>query len=87
MGFPGIISHLAMVLGFVLCAVVVAHMMRQRRSPSGTIAWLLVVVLIPYVGVPLYLMLGGRKMRRVAGRKRSIQLVGEIGRAARRERG
>jgi len=80
MGFYGIISHLSLVLGFLLAAVVIAQLMRQRRSPSGTIAWLLVIVLIPYVGVPLYLVLGGRKMRRVAGRKRSIQLAGGDGR-------
>jgi len=79
-GFSGINSHLAMVLGFLLALVVIAQLMRQRRSPSGTIAWLLVVVLIPYVGVPLFLMLGGRKLRRVAGRKRSIQLAGKEGR-------
>ena len=75
----GIISHLALVLGFLLAAVVIAQLIRQRRSPSGTVAWLLVVVLIPYVGVPLYLMLGGRKMRRVAGRKRNIELAGGDG--------
>ena len=67
-------SHLAVVLGFLLAALVIAHIIRQRRSPAGTIAWLLVVVLVPYIGVPLYLMLGGRKMRRAASRKANIKL-------------
>ena len=26
------------------------HLLRQRRSPSSTIAWLLVILLLPYVG-------------------------------------
>ena len=74
MKFYWIFSHLAIVLGFLLAALVIAHIIRQRRSPAGTIAWLLVVVLVPYIGVPLYLMLGGRKMRRAASRKANIKL-------------
>ncbi len=67
-------TDLALIIGFLLAVIVIAHILRHRRSPSGTIAWLLVVVLIPYVGVPLYLMLGGRKMKRVANSKATIQL-------------
>lgn len=74
MKFYWIFSHLAVVFGFLLASLVIAHIIRQRRSPAGTIAWLLVVVLVPYVGVPLYLMLGGRKMRRAANRKANIKL-------------
>jgi len=69
-----IFGHLLLILGFLLAAVIVAHVLRRGGSPSGTIAWLLVVVLIPYVGVPLYLILGERKMRRAAGRKAGIKL-------------
>jgi cardiolipin synthase len=32
-------------------------------------AWLLAIVLVPYVGVPLYFLIGGRKHRRLAARK------------------
>jgi len=71
-----ILTYLGPVLGFLLAVAVVAHVIRQKRSPSGTIAWLLVIVLLPYVGVPLYLMLGGRKMKRTAGRKSSLGLHG-----------
>jgi cardiolipin synthase len=49
-----------------------ASLLQQRRSPSSTIAWLLVILLAPYVGVPLYLIFGGRKVRRMAGRKARI---------------
>ena len=44
----------------MLALIFVAHLVRQKRSPTSTIAWLLVVLLLPYVGVPLYLMLGGQ---------------------------
>jgi len=40
----------------------------QRRAPGTTFAWLLAVVLIPYVGVPLYLVFGGRKLRQRGGK-------------------
>ncbi len=56
----------------MLALVLLADLLRQRRSPSSTIAWLLGILLLPYVGVPLYLMLGGRKMRRMARRKAPI---------------
>lgn len=59
-------------LGFVLALVFVAHLLHQKRSPTSTIAWLLVVLLLPYVGVPLYLMFGGRKMSRLASRKEKM---------------
>ncbi|MCK5113145.1 MAG: PLDc N-terminal domain-containing protein [Phycisphaerae bacterium] len=69
-----ILAHLAVVAGFLLAVVFAAHILRQKRSPSGTIAWLLVIVFIPYVGVPLYLMFGGRKLMRQARRKGFIGL-------------
>ncbi|MCI0401773.1 MAG: PLDc N-terminal domain-containing protein [Gammaproteobacteria bacterium] len=79
-----ILSHLAFTLGFLLAGLVIAQVVRQRRSSSGTIARLLVIVLLPYVGVPLYLMFGGRKLRRIADAKADIQLAtGSIRLAAR----
>ena len=59
-------------LGFLLALVLMAVLLRQRRSPSSTIAWLLVILLAPYIGVPLYIMLGGRKIKRMARRKEPI---------------
>jgi len=59
-------------LGFLLALLFLADVLRQRRSPSSTLAWLLAILLIPAVGVPLYLLLGGRKLRWMARRKRAI---------------
>jgi cardiolipin synthase len=72
--FFWVLSEIAVVAGFVFAAVAIAHMVRQRRSPQSALAWLLVMVLLPYVGVPLYLVLGGRKMRRIAITKGALQL-------------
>jgi cardiolipin synthase len=65
-------SELLTHLGFLLALVFLANLLRQKRSPSSTIAWLLVILLLPYVGVPLYVIFGGRKMNPMARRKTRI---------------
>jgi len=70
----GVFLHLATVVGFLLGTLLIAHFIRQRRPPSDSVAWLLLIVLIPYVGLPMYLLLGGRKLRAMALRKRRIEL-------------
>ena len=65
-------SELLTHLGFLLALVFLANLLKQKRSPSSTIAWLLVILLLPYVGVPLYVMFGGRKMNTMARRKSRI---------------
>lgn len=68
------LSHLVLLLGFLLAVPVIAQMIRQRRSSAASLAWLLVMVLEPYVGIPLYLALGGRKMRQLADSKATLTL-------------
>jgi cardiolipin synthase A/B len=54
-----------LVFGFVV------SLLKQRRPVGSAIAWLLAVVLIPYLGVPFYLVFGGRKLsRRASGKVR-----------------
>ena len=65
----GVLPHLLTVAGFLLAFFAIARLMSERRQPGNTFAWLLAIAFIPYVGVPLYLMLGGRKIRRLAARK------------------
>lgn len=65
-------SELLTHFGFLLALVFLANLLRQRRSPSSTIAWLLVILLAPYVGVPLYVIFGGRKMNPRARSKAQI---------------
>src|SRR3954465_14640430 len=57
------------IAGFILAFFLVARLMSEKRAPANTFAWLLIIVLVPWVGVPLYLLLGGRKLRRLAERK------------------
>lgn len=77
-----VLPELTALLGFLLALVFFAHLIRQKRSPSSTIAWLLAVVLVPYVGVPLYIMFGGRKLKRMAARKQRVYAPRRLKRAA-----
>ena len=52
---------LLVMLGLVIYATA-SHTLRQRRHPSAAIAWVISLVLIPYVALPLYLMFGRRKV-------------------------
>jgi cardiolipin synthase len=65
----GLLSDLLTIGGFGLALLLVARLMSQKKAPANTFAWLLVIVLLPYVGVPLYLIFGGRKLRQLAARK------------------
>ncbi len=74
-----ILQHLLTIGGFLLAVFLIARLMSEKRQPGNTMAWLLVIVLIPYVGVPLYLIFGGRKLRRLVARKSRLapqQLAG-----------
>ena len=51
------------VFTFLMTLIFVAVLLRSRRPPASTIAWLGAVILIPYIGVPLFLMFGVRKIR------------------------
>ena len=70
-----ILTHLATVVGSLLSILAIAQMLRQRRSPSSTAAWLLAIVAVPYLGVPLFLMFGGRKLRLRAEAKDDLDLA------------
>lgn len=67
-----VLQHLFIVLGFALAVLLIARLLREQRPPGNTIAWLLSILLIPYVGVPLYLLLGGRKIKKYQATKESL---------------
>ena len=62
MNFKWLLVHLLPSIGFILALAFLSHILRERRSPTSTLAWLMAIIFIPYLGVPLYLIFGGRKM-------------------------
>jgi cardiolipin synthase len=60
---PLTLHGLVMLLA-VLVYIVSSHVMRQRRQPAAAIAWMLFIVLLPYLALPAFLAFGTRKLAR-----------------------
>ncbi len=60
--FELISLHGLVVIAGLMIYVLVSHSMRQRRQPAAAIAWVIALALVPYVGLPLYLIFGTRKL-------------------------
>lgn len=58
------LEHATFVFVGLLVYVMVTRIRRQHRHPSAAIAWVLFIALVPYVGTPLFLMFGTRKLVR-----------------------
>lgn len=63
------LQHVASLVTFGLTLAFATRVLRSRRPAAGSTAWLLAIVLIPYLAIPLYLVLGDRQLRRAAGRR------------------
>jgi cardiolipin synthase A/B len=68
----GLLAHLAAIGGFLLALFLVGRLMSERRAPANTFAWGLLIVFVPWLGVPLYLLIGGRKLRRLVKAKSAL---------------
>ncbi|MFA5453728.1 MAG: phospholipase D-like domain-containing protein [Sulfurimonas sp.] len=67
------IYHVLLIFSGLLIVAILIHMLYHRRSPSAIIAWILSIILIPYLSVPLYLIIGLRK-RKNRYKKSSLKL-------------
>ena len=56
-----ILDILLVAVGLVIY-VGASHTLHQRRHPSAAIAWVLGILLVPYITLPLYLAFGTRKI-------------------------
>jgi cardiolipin synthase len=59
---PIVSHHILAVFTFAATLLLISILIRSRRPPANTIAWLIVIALAPYVGIPLFLVFGSRKM-------------------------
>lgn len=70
-----VLGHLLSVLGVVMALVLFRRVRLERRTPGATMAWVLGMVFLPYLAIPLYLLMGGRKVRKLMGRKLGLKLM------------
>lgn len=52
------------VAGYVFALFLIPRIILERRHPSATLAWMLGIALLPAAGVPLYFLIGVRRIRR-----------------------
>ncbi len=56
------LSHIFSILNFILTLLFVSYILRRSQKPPGsTLAWLLFVAVVPYLGIPIYVFLSRRK--------------------------
>ena len=55
--------HGLIIFGELLVIIVFIHMLYNRRSPASIIAWMLSMILLPYLSALLYLIFGSRKRK------------------------
>ncbi len=56
-----LLEHTLTILGFLLAIYFIWRVLNEHRRPGGAIAWILIIIFAPYIGVPLYFILGKRK--------------------------
>ncbi len=69
-----LLLHILPIFGFFLAMTLLVHQNRAQRSPASTVAWLLAILLVPYIGVPAYMIFGGRKIRQMTKNKANLDV-------------
>lgn len=62
------------IVTLLLTVGAIAHMLSTRKKPKSMIAWILVMLAFPYVGIPLYIIFSGRKIEKAIQRKGELKL-------------
>jgi cardiolipin synthase len=59
-----LLSHAYAVLTAAASVLIAVHLLSTKRSSQSLLAWLIALVFLPPIAIPLYLLLGTRKVRR-----------------------
>jgi cardiolipin synthase len=59
--FSWSLGHAFSILNFLLAVLFVSFILRSKRPPGNTLAWLFFVLVAPYIGIPLFIILTDRK--------------------------
>jgi cardiolipin synthase len=57
-------------LDYLLVAVAVASVLRQRKNPIAMLTWIFAIIVIPYLGMLLYWLMGSNRVYRSVRRRR-----------------
>ncbi len=62
-------AHALAIVGYLFAILLIPRILLERRHPGATIAWVLAIGLVPFLGVPLYFLIGGRKIKEIRHQK------------------
>lgn len=64
--------HFGAMLASFIVLISITYILREQRPPATSLAWIIFIVLVPYVGIPLYLTFGARKVRSLIQSKHEL---------------
>ncbi len=67
--------HVVALITFFLAFVTIGHMLSQRKKPPSMIAWTVVIIFLPYLGIIIYIIFNGRKITRSISSKKRVKLA------------
>ena len=67
------------ILNYLVVALVILRILRKRRDPSGMLAWILALLLLPILGLVFYLLAGDLPIQRKVRRRRRRRMKIEPG--------
>jgi cardiolipin synthase len=70
--FSWSLGHVFSILNFLLAVLFVSFILRSKRPPGSTLAWLFFVLAAPYIGIPLFILLSDRKYKTRFQKKKSL---------------
>jgi len=65
-------AHASLWVGGFIVTLLLTSILRERRNPSASAAWLVFMLTAPYVAVPLYLTFGTRKLKSLVNEKQRL---------------
>lgn len=69
---PWLLTHIVLVIGFLMGFFGFVLLVSAPRRRGGIAVWLVWMIVVPYITLPLYLIFGGRKYRKIIHSKGHI---------------
>ncbi len=70
-----VVEHFFTVIGFLFAVFLILKIISEHRRPGGAISWVIAILFAPYIGVPLYFILGERKISKRINRKEPLYTI------------
>jgi len=62
---PYIFAHLLSIAETLFIVYLLSNILQERRAPTSSLAWILAIIAVPYIGIPFYLIVGNRKLQKI----------------------